>query len=93
MVALRETSTADTRRVPVPPAVPRSGGEPLGAGAGGPVGEMLADLDARLSADEYAHWLLPPEERSATERLVHWLSLGSGVIALTAGAGLVWFIL
>lgn len=63
-----------------------------GPGAGGPVGAMQAELNARLTAAEYERWLLPPEPRSEMERFVHLLSLGAGVLALTAGAGLVWLL-
>lgn len=98
MVALRNSapgpagpSPATPEVVPATAAADRDA--PAGVGAGGPVGDMLADLDARLSGDDYARWLLPPEPRSPVESAVHALSLGAGVIAVTAGAVLMWSVL
>lgn len=56
-------------------------------------GGMQAELGARLTAAEYERWLLPPEPRDAVERVVHALSLGAGVLALTSGAALLWLVL
>ncbi|MET0271030.1 MAG: hypothetical protein ABW173_11450 [Sphingomonas sp.] len=52
-----------------------------------------ADGDSRLTAEEYAAWLLPPQPREGIERVVHALSLGAGVIAVTGGVGALWWIL
>lgn len=49
--------------------------------------------DPRLTAEEYAAWLLPPRPRDATEKVVHALSLAAGVIAVTGGLGALWWIL
>ncbi len=61
--------------------------------AGGPVGAMHAELSARLNSAEYEAWLLPPEPESRLERTIRWLSMGAGVVALTGGAAVAWFIL
>lgn len=59
----------------------------------GPVGHVYPGADSQLSAEEYAAWLLPPQPRDAIEKIVHILSLGAGVVALTAGLGAVWWII
>jgi len=93
MVAMRQPLLQDFEPVPTRPNARSFSADSVGVGAGGPVGELLADLDSRLTEDEYAYWLLPPEPRSALEKMVHCLSLGAGVIALTGGASLLWLIL
>ncbi len=63
-----------------------------GFAAGGPVGAMHAELNARLNAAEYERWLLPPQQRDGMERVVHALSLASGAVAMASGMALLWFI-
>lgn len=68
-------------------------GEDARVASAGPVGALHAEIEARLTAAEYERWLLPPEPREGMEKVIHWLSLGAGVIALSGGMGLLWMIL
>ncbi len=83
---MSRTHTSLLRQAPSNPTTP----VPLSAG---PAETLNPTADSRLSAEEYAAWLLPPQPRDAMEKIVHALSLGAGVVALTAGAGAVWWIL
>lgn len=52
-----------------------------------------AERDARLTEEEYAAWLLPPQPRGGIEKAVQALSLAAGVIALTGGFAALWWII